>query len=217
MAEKKGALSKEIGFKKKGALSKDIGFKKKVKIPTKRNINFVEITESNGIKWQVAIPLIVLIIVVAVLVAKFAVIDQFAKLNAIQSENVQIQSNIDMMNAQIAKFDDIKAEYAHYTYSDMTEEELSRADRKEVLGLINKYVLPSAVLDSWVVNGNTLVINITGITLAGANNIVSKMGSDPIVTYCTVQTATTDNEVSTVINSKITATLTVASEEGGAE
>lgn len=200
----------------KGALSKNISFKKKGKIPTKRTINLAEATKKKGIKWAVAIPLIVVVIAIAVLIAKFAVIDQFAKLSELQSENARIQSNIDRMYSEIEKFADVQAEYAHYTYSGFTEDEVYRADRKEVLKLIDKYVINASVLDSWTLNDNTLIIMISGISLADANAIVANLETDPTVSFCTVQTASTNNGGVEVVSAKITAYLTsVVPTEGG--
>lgn len=198
------------------ALSKEISFKKKGKLPTKRTINLADSTKPKGINWAIAIPLIIVIIALAVLFAKFAVVDQFAKLSKLQSENSEIQRNIDKMYEEIAKFDEVKSEYAHYTFSGFTEEELSRADRNGVLDLIDKYVMPSAVLDSWTLYGNTLVMMVSGITLGEANSIVANLETDPTISFCSVQTASMDNGASEFVTAKITAYLTAeVPAEGG--
>ena len=73
----------------------------------------------------------------------------------------------------------------------MTEEELSRADRLAVMGMLREVVLPRTPLDAWSLSGNQLTMSISGSTLEAINETAKAIRAQEMVDYCTVNTAST--------------------------
>lgn len=164
-------------------------------------------------KQQISIPLfigVLILIFAAVLAfAKFAVIDRFAELDRAEGEAAALQRQIDSNYERIRELQGITDEYAHYTFSGMTADELSLVSRVDAMEMINRLILPYASVSNWSLQGNTLNMTIYNTTLASVNQIVSAINADPIVNYSFVQTAATNNSAELLPGSEVTAQLTV--------
>lgn len=159
-------------------------------MPVKRAINFATVGE-RPIDWRIAIPSIVLIIILAGLVSKVAVIDRFAELNAARQEVYQIRNEIRQKEDEYASFADISVDYAHYTISDMSKEERERISRVTVMETVQKIILPVAPLDAWTLHENTLSIHISNNTLTEITDMVTQLKASPVVAGCSIVTAST--------------------------
>ncbi|MCR4673423.1 MAG: hypothetical protein K5675_00300 [Lachnospiraceae bacterium] len=167
--------------------------KKKISYPTKDKINFAEIGVA-PMKLEVLIPGIVIIVVCASLLSKFFVVDRFVAYSKLSSEVSSLQSRLDDANEKISSYGELEEEYSHYTYSGMTEEELILQDRKEVVELINHYILDKANVGSWSISGNEVNIPITGVTFQEIGGIVADLEQDEMVDHCEVVAASTSDE-----------------------
>ena len=161
-------------------------------LPVKRSINLAEAVDK-GIKWSRALPMIILIVVLAALLSKFAVIDRLNAVYRAQDRAASLSTQLEVSRAKIESYGDLSERYAHYTYAGMTQEELSRSDRTAVVSLIERLVMPRASVDSWSVNGNLLTINLTGNSLQDVNLIAQQLESDDMVSFCTVTAAATND------------------------
>ena len=103
-----------------------------------------------------------------------------------------VQRELDDAYRRLDSFGELTELYAHYTYSGMTDEEVHRTDRAEILNLLRKVVLPDVAVDSWNVKGNVLNITMTADTLEDINRNVQKINSDELVDFCTVNNAKTN-------------------------
>ena len=175
-------------------------------IPTKRSINFVTVGQEE-INPKYATIGIVLIIIVAILFSKFLVVDRLMALSKAQSEVASIQSQVDAAYEKIESYEEISSEYAHYSYSGMTVDELELVDRGAIMDLIKNDVMPTASVTKWNLNGNELSLELSGASLSAVNNLASKLEEKSIVSYCSVQTASKSNSTD--------ATLTIYLEKGG--
>ena len=169
--------------KKKGSV-------KRRQMPVKRSINLAVIDEKK-MRFGLAIPAILLILVAAAAFSKFLVLDRMAEVSAAQAEVSRLQAKIDQGYDELAGFDDLADLYAHYTYSGFTPEELNRSDRVAVLRLIRSVVLPRAEVSSWSLTSNTLTINLNAETLQEINLLVQQLEAEDMVDFCTVNTANT--------------------------
>ena len=160
----------------------------KVNLPVKRTINLIDLTK-NSINLKLAIPGIILIILGAGFLSKYAVADRLLAMYRAQSAAASAQRELDAAYDELGSFGDLLDRYAHYTYSGMTAEELSRVDRTLIVDLIQRLILPEATLGAWSVNGNELTVNITGNNLQEINLIIQKLETDPLVDFCKVTTA----------------------------
>lgn len=175
-------------------------FERKLVLPTKTQINFATVGLV-PMKLSVVIPGIVLIILGAALLSKFFVVDRIVEVSRLQGEVASLQSQIDADNAAIDAMGDIATEYAHYTWSGMTDEEKSLADRMDAVELIEKYVRSEAKVGSYTISGNEISLPITGVTFNEIGHIVNKLERDPLVEHCEVVAAASDDEGGVVYDS----------------
>ncbi len=198
------------------------GAKGRVKLPVKNSINLAGAGEK-PLNLKLAIPGIILILLAAVALSKFGVIDRYAALSRAQgvvsSLNAEIRANYE----KIDRYSELEEKYAHYTYTGMTAEELSRVDRTETVKMIERVVLPAARLSGWSINGNQLALTVTAQTLQEINVIAQRLESEEIVDYCQVTTAATEthyyNDLTEEedpiygVTAQVTAFLSVPAEE----
>ena len=159
-------------------------------LPTKRYINLAAIGEKRTDYKLVAIAGAVAFLVLAIAV-KFGVYDLLSKMNKAEREAADVRHQVNMTTAEIESYGDLNDLYAHYTYSGMTDEELSRVDRIEVIELIERIVFPQAKVSSWSLSRNQLTLAIKGQSLEEINKIGKQLEQEDIVDYCTVTTAST--------------------------
>lgn len=184
---------KQDGAPQPGTVKRPASFHGRV--PTKPNINFALV----GVKrtrWWLVILVLVLILAAAAAVAKFLVIDRFAEVSAAQAEAEAVRLQCEESYHRIAAYGELNDVYAHYTYSGMTEEELARVDRSDVMDLLQRVILPRTEVSDWNLTENRLSISIEGKTLQDINATVQKLLEDELVSYCEVSTATTETGTS---------------------
>ena len=166
----------------------------RIKLPDKTTINLVGIGEK-PIKVSIAIPAIILIVIAAAALSKFGVIDRYAAMSAAQSRAAAVQAELDDCYDRMESFGELSDQYAHYTYSDMTTEELSRADRVAAVDLIDRVIRPTVEVGAWSLSGNQLSVTVTGQTLRQINTLMLRLQDEPLVNYTTVTTASTNETV----------------------
>jgi len=181
-------------------------------LPTRKSINFASVGEKK-VRYGILIPVIILAVLAVAAFAKFAVIDRLNALETERAELARIEREIAEGYAKIESYGELTERYAHYTFSDMTAEELTRTDRVAIVDLISRVVIPEAVVSSWDVKGNELSLTITGETLQQINLIAQKIEAEEIVDFCTVTTAATQdtwyNRVYENTDNRVTAKIIV--------
>lgn len=161
--------------------------------PTKDKINFAEIGVT-PMKPEILIPGMILVVLFAILISKFFVVDRLVAYNKLNSEVSALQVQLDEANETIESYRDVEEKYAHYTYSEMHGDELALQNRMDVVGLINKYILGRAQVGSWTITGNEVNIPITGVTFTEIGQIVAQIEEDDMVDHCEVIAASTNDE-----------------------
>ena len=182
----KGKAPKEPKVNKSGRATK----LRARNLPVKRDINLATIGEK-PIQAKLAIPATILIIIAAALLSKYFVVDRLIDMGRAQGEVSTIQSQINEGYARLDGAGDLTDEYAHYTYSAMTAEEMARTDRVDVLNLIQRVVLPQAMLSTWSIHENVLTLGLSQSSLQQINLLAQQLRDDPLVDFCTVTTAST--------------------------
>lgn len=190
------------------------------RLPVKRVINLATVGEK-PVNPYIAIPAIIAIVVVAGVFSKVAVVDRMVKVSRAQAEVSYLQGQVDAGYEKIAGYGELVEEYAHYTYSGMTEEELQRVDRDDVMEMLNRVIIPEAHISGWTLSGNELNLPITGATLQRINLLVQQLEQESLVDFCTVQTAATNDAYgnqmisadSTDVTAQVTVYLKIAVEE----
>ncbi len=166
---------------------------KKVRLPSKKNINFVAVSEKK-INPKLLVLSLILISIVAIALAKFFVIDRFAAVYRAESEVASLRAQLDDGYDKIASYGDIADLYAHYTYSEMSPDELSMVDRAKVLDLLDRVVAAKSTIDQWIVADNTLKVFVSAPTLQKVNEIAQDLFEEPVVTYVSVKQSQTEND-----------------------
>ncbi len=163
------------------------------RLPVKKSINMAVVGQKKT-KISTAILAVILIIVAAAAVGKFLVMDRLAEVDREQKKVRDLRTQLSEANAKLDSFGELKEKYAHYTFADMTSEELKRVERSDVVELIERVVLPAAELKSWTVKQNELTLNVTLDTLQDTNMLAQVLSEEAMVDFATVKNAVT-NEI----------------------
>lgn len=152
------------------------------RMPSKRSINFAEVGKERSHYWS-ALPVVAVLLVIAAVVAKIGIYDRLQVVSAEEAKTVELQTKLDQANAKIESFGSLTEQYAQYTYSGMTDAEVTMADRVEVLDLINTYLIGQCTVESWELSGNDLVVNVLtdGNELRHITMLTNNMTADPRV------------------------------------
>ena len=161
------------------------------KLPVKKSINLAEVGQKKT-RVSTALLAIILILLVAAAISKFFVMDRFAEVAREQQKVRDLRNELSAANAKLDSFGELKETYAHYTFSDMTAEEMRRVERSDVVELIERVVLPAAELNSWNVKQNQLTLNVTLDTLQDTNMLAQILNEEDMVEFATVKNAVTN-------------------------
>ena len=165
--------------------------KKNVQIPSKRTMNFVH--HQSGINIKKLLPVLLVVIIAAAVFAKFGILDQLNKKTAAYNELNMKQSQLDAINIKLAGYDELEQEYGRYSYGWMNDTEVNMVSRMDVLALVEKKIVPAAVVDNLAVNNNVLTLNIHGITLEQASAMVKSLEQSSLVESATVYNAVAED------------------------
>ena len=110
---------------------------KRGKLPTKRSINLA-LTDEKPVNLKIGIPALILILLAAFAFGKFAVADRLVAVSRAEGQVSALQSELNMAYDKLNSFGELTELYAHYTYSGMTQDEVSRADRGSAIALIRR-------------------------------------------------------------------------------
>ena len=185
---------------------------KRSSLPVKRSINLA-MTNEKPVNFKIGIPAIILIVVAAFAFSKFAVADRLVAVSRAEAQVSALQSELNTAYDRLNSFGELTEIYAHYTYSGMTQAEVTRADRVSAIEMIRRLILPRGQVSNWTLSGNTLTVNLTVDDLSTVNRTVQDIESADNVNFCTVNTAsTTDKNGSERVNARITIYLNPAEE-----
>ena len=178
---------------------------KRGKLPTKRSINLA-MSDEKPVTLKIGIPAIILILLAAFAFGKFAVADRLVAVSRAEAQVSALQSELNAAYDKLNSFGELTEIYAHYIYSGMTQDEISRADRGSAIAMIRRLILPRGEVSSWTLSGNTLTVNMTVQDLRTVNRTVQDIESDAHVNFCTVNTAATTDKTKAIeaVNARIT-------------
>ena len=167
-----------------------ISKKKAVQMPSKKTMNFAR--RQSNFNPKKVIPIILVILIVAAVLVKFGIMDPLDKKSAAYSELSYKQVQLAALNAKLADYDELEQEYGRYSYGWMNETEVSLVSRIDALNLVEKQIANMAVVKNMAVNNNVLTLNIKGITLKEASDMVAKLEMNDLVESAAVYNATAE-------------------------
>lgn len=166
-----------------------------VRCPAKRSVNLAK----RPPRTRSAVTLVlgvVLIAVLALAVAKFAVLDQLARQRAAEQQYQSVHAQyVEMQNA-LENYDAVEQEYRTYSRSWMTEENggFVDVDRMDVLALVEQELMARGEVRSFVAQQNTLVVHMAGMSLAEVSAMLESVQRQPIVAGASLNLASTADE-----------------------
>ena len=164
--------------------------KRKAAYPAKRSMNLFY--KPDRTTKPATIALYVLFALVCLLgLGKFLVYDVWVETNAARHTLAAAESRLSGVMAELTDYNEVRERYSRYS---ATEEERALIDRMEVLALLDDAVGSTAAMDVVSINGGTVQIQFSGVTLAQTAQIVRALESSPIVAGTTVNTAATTPE-----------------------
>lgn len=138
-----------------------------------------------------ALPVIVLIALVAVMVS-WGVGTQLGRVNSAQREVDRMRDNIAQLQAGYADYDEVQEEYNRYTY-----EKFDRTiqDRLEVMSLMERQVYPVCSVRSFSVAGRQMSLVLEGLTLESTSALITRLNAEEMVDSVSVSVydATSDS------------------------
>ncbi len=166
--------------------------KKKVE-PSKRTLNLAirERRYPDPKKW---IPGVLVVIILAALFSKFAVVDRYAKLNEAEAELAGKKAELAATQAQYADYDEVRERYNMYSYEGFDR---TIADRLDVMDLLRRDVFPVCEVQDLSVSGKTINLSVTDLNLSQISQLIATLEGEPMVSSVTVFTASDDQEAVT--------------------
>ena len=141
-----------------------------------------------------------IIIVATLLFTKFAILDPLDQKTQALNELSSKQTQMDILNAKLAGWDELQALYGRYSYGWMTEDETNLVERMDILRLMEKKILPRARIEDFSISQNVLTVNLEGITLEQTSSLVTLLEEDPLVQSATVYKASNDDDAIKEVN-----------------
>lgn len=166
---------------------------KTARYPTKQSVNLV-MREDQTVSPVMFVLMLALIFAATFAVAKFAVIDQYARQNEAERAYNQVRSQRLAMDSEIADYNEVLAEYRRYSMSWLGEDEYVATDRLEVLSLIERKMASVGTVHSMDVTGDNLVVEMGGMNLKQVSDLISALSQEPTVASVTVNVAETTKE-----------------------
>lgn len=161
--------------------------KNAVQVPSKKTMNFVHHQSSFSLKK--VLPIVLVIIIVGAVFAKFGFIDPLARKTAAYNDLTVKQEQLAAINAKLAGYNDLAMEYGRYSYGWMNDTEVNMVSRMDVLNLVEQEISSKAYIDNMAVNNNVLTLNIHGITLEQASTMVKSLEESGLVSSAAVYNA----------------------------
>ena len=160
---------------------------KAVQMPGKKTMNFVHHQSSFNLKK--VLPVLVIILAIGVVFAKFGIMDPLAEKTAAYKELAQKQEQLAAINTKLTGYEELAKEYGRYSYGWMDETEVNMVSRMDVLHLVEEEISSKAYIDNLAVNNNVLTLNIHGITLEQASAMVKSLEERGLVESAAVYNA----------------------------
>ena len=180
--------------------------------PSKRTLNLAikERKYPDPKKW---IPGVLIVILLAAVFAKFAVVDRYAKLNAAEAALAEQKANLESIRNQYADYDEVQKQYNMYSYEGFDR---TIVDRLDVMDLMKRDVFPVCEVQSLSVSGKTISLSVTELNLSQISQLIATLEAEPMVETVRVFNASDDRET-TLGSASMSVTLVDATQIGEEE
>ena len=180
---------------------------KQTKYPSKTTINMAACGRQEATGKTIIIGA-VLILILVVLVAKFCVYDQYARLGKAEAAYNSVYQQNQELTEKVKDYDDIILEYRAYSMSfisDENDENFVGVDRKEVLDIIETVMMKRGQVVSVEIYDDTAKVSMKGMNLKEISAMIKSLKTSPIVSDAQLNIAQTDeNKAASVLSFSVT-------------
>ena len=176
--------------------------RKMVKCPSKTGINMNQREKRTGQVLTLVIGLAV-ILLMAGLVARFGVMEQYKRLSEAQSAYGEVHSQLAACQEKLTDYELVLTEYRSCSLDGMTEDEdqLITVSRQAVLDLVEGIMMPRGKVISVNILDDTADVEMSGMSLDQISAMFAVMEAEPIVRSVELNMAATEeNTASAQLN-----------------
>ncbi len=177
-------------------------------LPNKQTMNFVH--HESSFNMAKVLPLAVVLVAISLVLVNVGIMEPLNQKAIAYNDLAARQDQLAVINAQLAGYDELAAQYGRYSYGWMNDYEVNMVSRMDVLDLVEAKVAPVAVVDNMSVNNNILTLNIHGITLENASAMVKDLETSPLVARASLLSAVAEEAQEARISLSITLQKEVA-------
>lgn len=180
---------------------------KQTKYPTKTTINMAACgrTEAAGKTFVIGMAVIAVLVL---LVVKFCVFDQYARLSRAEADYNSVYQKNQELADRVSDYDEVMLEYRAYSMSfisDKNDENFVGVDRKEVLDLIETVMMKRGQVLSIEIYENTAKVSMKGMNLEEISEMIRSLKNSPVVSEAQLNIAKTDeNKPASVLSFSVT-------------
>ncbi len=167
--------------------------------PTKTSINLVYKEKKAG-KNFTALALFGVFLVLLAIFTKFMVLDQIAAVNDAEYLYHTRQDQLATLQRSNSVYDQVEAEYSHFGIGYLSQAELDRHDRVNMLDVIDDKVGISKGIRTIQISENTAVLSFLTLELKDMATIISRLEESEYVSYVTASRAATENYTVTYVD-----------------
>lgn len=186
-------LNQNIEFKIPGSTPSN-GVIPKAKLPTKTTINLVMKEERKYSTKKVAI-FGAAALVILLLVLKFTVFDQYAKVRQQQALFDETHAKYAAMEEALSHYGEVEAEYRRYAMdwmNDIDSEDYIGVERVKILDMIEKDMMSVGTVSDVSISGQVLTVKMSGMNLEQISKMFSVLDNEPIVAALELNIAQTE-------------------------
>ena len=180
---------------------------KQTKYPTKTTINMAACGRTEAAGKTLVIGMAVIAVLV-LLVVKFCVFDQYARLSRAEADYNSVYQKNQELADRVSDYDEVMLEYRAYSMSfisDKNDENFVGVDRKEVLDLIETVMMKRGQVLSIEIYENTAKVSMKGMNLEEISEMIRSLKNSPVVSEAQLNIAQTDeNREASVLSFSVT-------------
>lgn len=150
---------------------------KKQTAPVKRTLNLA-FKEKSTIDWRKAIVGVLVVVLLAGVFAKFAVMDRFDKLDKAEADLAAMKAHLDETRQAYADYDEVREQYNRYNY---TGYDKTIVDRLDVLDILERQIFPVCNVTSLSVSGATVTLSLADLDLNQVSRLIVTLEAEPLV------------------------------------
>ena len=124
------------------------------------------------------IPILLLIVIVAGLFAKFAVINRLDQVNKAEAELSEMKKHLQTVENIYADYDEVQKEYNRYTYQNFDR---TIPDRLDVLQMVERQLFTIGTVKNITISGRTVSLTLEGPNLEDVSVLYVALYSEPLV------------------------------------